>query len=134
MFFLWKLRDYIQRRECTTFSAQGEMVIRLGQRSPTGQWRQRLIDADWVHLQTGNKKNNIEHIYSMVADSGICIFVYLTGKTFMAHGSFNKNKYVVKKIIHKYNPLCETSVPRVLFSKASCMIYTAIHIYGYAFY
>ena len=52
----------------------------------------------------------------------------------MAHGSFNKNKYVVKKIIHKYNPLCETSVPRVLFSKASCMIYTAIHIYGYAFY
>ena len=23
------------------------MVIRLGQRSPTGQWRQRLIDADW---------------------------------------------------------------------------------------
>ena len=39
--------DYIQRRECTTFSAQGEMVIRLGQRSPTGQWRQRLIDADW---------------------------------------------------------------------------------------
>ena len=46
MFFLWKLRDYIQRRECTTFSAQGEMVIRLGQRSPTGQWRQRLIDAD----------------------------------------------------------------------------------------
>ena len=22
------------------------MVIRLGQRSPTGQWRQRLIDAD----------------------------------------------------------------------------------------
>ena len=48
MFFLWKLRDYIQRRECTTFSAQGEMVIRLGQRSPTGQWRQRLIDADWA--------------------------------------------------------------------------------------
>ena len=29
------------------FPAQGEMVIRLGQRSPTGQWRQRLIDADW---------------------------------------------------------------------------------------
>ena len=30
------------------------MVIRLGQRSPTGQWRQRLIDADcpWtIHLQ-----------------------------------------------------------------------------------
>ena len=24
------------------------MVIRLGQRSPTGQWRQRLIDADWL--------------------------------------------------------------------------------------
>ena len=23
------------------------MFIRLGQRSPTGQWRQRLIDADW---------------------------------------------------------------------------------------
>ena len=28
------------------FSAQGEMVIRLGQGSPTGQWRQRLINAD----------------------------------------------------------------------------------------
>ena len=24
------------------------MVIRLGQRSPTDQWRQRLIDADWA--------------------------------------------------------------------------------------
>ena len=28
------------------FFAQGEILIRLGQRSPTGQWRQRLIDAD----------------------------------------------------------------------------------------
>ena len=26
------------------------MVIRLSHRSPTGQWRQRLIDADWVFL------------------------------------------------------------------------------------
>ena len=48
MFFLWKIRDYIQRRKCITFSAQGEMVIRPGQRSATGQWRQRLIDADWA--------------------------------------------------------------------------------------
>ena len=31
------------------FHAQGEMVIGLGQRSPTGQWRQRLIDADWQY-------------------------------------------------------------------------------------
>ena len=50
MVFVWKLRDYIQRRQCTTFSALGEWVIRLGQRSPTGQWRQRLIDADWLAL------------------------------------------------------------------------------------
>ena len=27
------------------------MVIRLGQRSPTGQWRQRLIDADWIVIR-----------------------------------------------------------------------------------
>ena len=34
-------------RQSPSKSLCQEMVIRLGQRSPIGQWRQRLIDADW---------------------------------------------------------------------------------------
>ena len=45
-FPLWKLRDYIQWRN---FFRPGR-VIWLGQRSPTGQRRQRLIDAEWYSL------------------------------------------------------------------------------------
>ena len=45
-FFLLKTLGLFQRGWCTTFSAQGDWVIRLGQRSPTGQWRQRFIDAE----------------------------------------------------------------------------------------
>ena len=46
MFSLTILRDYIQRHKCITFLAQGEWVIRLGRRPPTGQRRQRIINAD----------------------------------------------------------------------------------------
>ena len=35
------------------------MVIRLGQRSPTGQWRQRLIDADWYYASRYTKDYNV---------------------------------------------------------------------------
>ena len=46
-FFLWKLRDYIQQHQLITFSAQGQWIIRLGQRSSAGQRWPRLIHAEW---------------------------------------------------------------------------------------
>ena len=49
-FFFGNLGIIFNGASAHLFSAQGEMVIRLGQRSPTGQWRQRLIDADCCHL------------------------------------------------------------------------------------
>ena len=45
-FFLWKLGDYI-KHQLITFSAQGQWVIRQGQRSPAGQCWPRLIHAEW---------------------------------------------------------------------------------------
>ena len=44
--FLWKHWDYIQWHQYTTCSAQRERGVRLGQRSPTSQRQQRLIDAE----------------------------------------------------------------------------------------
>ena len=47
-FFIGNLGIIFNSASAQLFSAQGEMVIGLGQRSPTGQWWQRLIDADWM--------------------------------------------------------------------------------------
>ena len=42
------------------------MVIRLGQRSPTGQWRQRLIDADWSFWQPVSNYSNVTGDFSQL--------------------------------------------------------------------